>query len=616
MKKLVYSVIIFFLFLGITTAEKCTVVTGSGKNIGDEIACGTEHFYVTSNDGENVKMLAKYNLLVESDMYVLSLNDFSSSNYYGYYQNKEVQKLLSEGYYVGSVDYDYDNNTNNHYNYEISLFRDYYGNSKSIFFEEEKTTEKEVHEDKEIKEYLSNDYGLVEYYIIDGKYIGARLYKYLDEEYEYKTIYLDGQFISYFDLHNKKEIKVLLENGYYISSYNYTTCSHNSNVTSCDFYTIEFRKSKNYDYINIFADKEYTNYKDLIEYLEKNTDFKKYVDNGYDYSYYYTGYYNGEYTGVYLYKKISEELSYPAEIEQDKSGIGSHGAKENPIWPARGIYEISVYEDYYYYDKYYSEDKIYNAGFFDVTFDDDSYALLYLNTYKQKLNKKGYNISSIDLISIKELNHIIKEITGDELPLNEYYQQLLKASELDNNDIVTLDNIKDNMSPELQKKYGWLWGTTYWTKTISLINGNKFMYYVDTLGELCSAENFCPAPVPAGLRPIVTISANDLEYQVETKTDGHGQVTPSKSTAADGEKITFTITPDKGYILKEVKVTDAEGNTITFTDYKFTMPSSNVLIEATFIIKNPETTATNIIVSIIMLIISIGIILKFRKKSN
>lgn len=613
MKKILYSIIIFFAFLGLTNAEKCTVVTGSGKNIGDEIACGTEHFYVTSNDGENVKMLAKYNLLVESDMYVVSLNDFSSSDYKGYYQNKEVQKLLSEGYYYNwlgdFIEYDYDENTKEYYNYEITLFRNYYGDSKSIFFDKEKTTEKEVYEDEEIKEYLSNDYGLVENYIVNGKYIGARLYKYLGEEYEYKTIYLDGQFISYFDLHNKKEIKALLENGYYISSYNYTTCNNNSNITSCDFYTIEFRKDKNYDYINIFADKEYTNGNDLTEYLKSNTDFQKYVDNGYGYYFYYA---NHNYIGLKLYKKISEELSYPKEIVQDKSAIGSHGAKESPIWPARGIYEISFYEDFYYYDMYYSEENIYNDGFFDVTFDDDSYALFYLNTYKQKLNKKGYNISGIDLISVKELNHIIKEITGNELPLNEYYQQLGR----DNNDIVTLDNIKDNMSSELQEKYSWIWGTTYWTKTISLINDNKFMYYVDTLGELCSAGNYCPAPVPAGLRPLVTISANDLEYQVETQTDGHGQITPSKKTADDGEEITFTITPDKGYVLKEIKVTDADGNTVTFTENKFTMPSSNVLIEATFIIENPETTTINIILSIIMFAISFGIIIKFKKNAD
>ena len=40
----------------------CKVISGTGKNLGDEIACGDEHFYVLSNDNNNVRMLAKYNL--------------------------------------------------------------------------------------------------------------------------------------------------------------------------------------------------------------------------------------------------------------------------------------------------------------------------------------------------------------------------------------------------------------------------------------------------------------------------------------------------------------------------------------------------------------------------
>ena len=41
---------------------KCKAITGNGKNIGDEVACGTEHFYVLSNDNNEIRMLSKYNL--------------------------------------------------------------------------------------------------------------------------------------------------------------------------------------------------------------------------------------------------------------------------------------------------------------------------------------------------------------------------------------------------------------------------------------------------------------------------------------------------------------------------------------------------------------------------
>lgn len=44
--------------------KTCAVVSGTGKTVGDIIKCGTESFYVISNDGTNVKMLAKNELMV------------------------------------------------------------------------------------------------------------------------------------------------------------------------------------------------------------------------------------------------------------------------------------------------------------------------------------------------------------------------------------------------------------------------------------------------------------------------------------------------------------------------------------------------------------------------
>lgn len=51
---------------GVSAKSKCEAISGTGKNIGDEIACGSEHFYVLENDGDNIKMLAKYNLYTGS----------------------------------------------------------------------------------------------------------------------------------------------------------------------------------------------------------------------------------------------------------------------------------------------------------------------------------------------------------------------------------------------------------------------------------------------------------------------------------------------------------------------------------------------------------------------
>lgn len=42
----------------------CTIVNGDGKNIGDEIECAKEHFYIINIKEEEISMLSKYNLYV------------------------------------------------------------------------------------------------------------------------------------------------------------------------------------------------------------------------------------------------------------------------------------------------------------------------------------------------------------------------------------------------------------------------------------------------------------------------------------------------------------------------------------------------------------------------
>lgn len=62
-------VIIIFLPLCVSAKEQCVIISGTGKNVGDEIACGTEHFYVIENDSKNIRMLSKYNLNIGVTIY-------------------------------------------------------------------------------------------------------------------------------------------------------------------------------------------------------------------------------------------------------------------------------------------------------------------------------------------------------------------------------------------------------------------------------------------------------------------------------------------------------------------------------------------------------------------
>ena len=53
----------------VNAKEYCSVISGTGKNLGDEIACGSEHFYVLENNNDKIRMLAKYNLYTGVTIY-------------------------------------------------------------------------------------------------------------------------------------------------------------------------------------------------------------------------------------------------------------------------------------------------------------------------------------------------------------------------------------------------------------------------------------------------------------------------------------------------------------------------------------------------------------------
>lgn len=59
----------------VNAKEYCKVVDGDGKSIGSEISCGTEHFYIIDSNEDEIKMLAKYNLLTGITIYKEKLEE-------------------------------------------------------------------------------------------------------------------------------------------------------------------------------------------------------------------------------------------------------------------------------------------------------------------------------------------------------------------------------------------------------------------------------------------------------------------------------------------------------------------------------------------------------------
>ncbi len=72
------------------------------------------------------------------------------------------------------------------------------------------------------------------------------------------------------------------------------------------------------------------------------------------------------------------------------------------------------------------------------------------------------------------------------------------------------------------------------------------------------------------------------KYNVTVSSTTNGSVTANPTSAEAGTIIALTVTPESGYVLDALTVTDASSNTIEVADNKFTMPASDVTVTATF----------------------------------
>ena len=88
--------------------------------------------------------------------------------------------------------------------------------------------------------------------------------------------------------------------------------------------------------------------------------------------------------------------------------------------------------------------------------------------------------------------------------------------------------------------------------------------------------------------PAPSYDDSDPTYAVSAPTAENGKIAVSPRYAERGERVTVTLTPDEGYELESLTVTDSRGNELTLADkgdgrYTFTMPARRVEIKASFV---------------------------------
>ena len=90
-------------------------------------------------------------------------------------------------------------------------------------------------------------------------------------------------------------------------------------------------------------------------------------------------------------------------------------------------------------------------------------------------------------------------------------------------------------------------------------------------------------------------SSSSTSNTVSASTASNGKVSLDKSTAKKGDTVTVTVTPDAGYQLDKLTITDAKGNTVEVTDkgngkFSFVMPEGKVTVTPTFVADNGSQT--------------------------
>ena len=88
--------------------------------------------------------------------------------------------------------------------------------------------------------------------------------------------------------------------------------------------------------------------------------------------------------------------------------------------------------------------------------------------------------------------------------------------------------------------------------------------------------------------PAPSYDDSEPTYTVSAPTAENGKIAISPRYAERGERVTVTLTPDEGFELESLTVTDSRGNELTLTDkgdgrYTFTMPARRVEIKASFV---------------------------------
>jgi len=257
-----------------------------------------------------------------------------------------------------------------------------------------------------------------------------------------------------------------------------------------------------------------------------------------------------------------------------------------------------------------------------------SEAPIIMGLYRKYLEDNSYSVNNIDLLSLSDVNNIIKKTNNKSLPIREWTTDPTQTS--------IFGGLKyDFLTDYLKASESWLYDGTYWLKT-AVVDNNltppiQGALFIDSLGAICGSgiknipcTQYYQTGLPAGVRPTITIPAKELQYLIKTEAGNGGSISVVDNSLG-GETITFDVSTNKGFKLKglilrtdsgekvefsEEDLTYNDDGTVTISKNKFIMPFENVTIQAKWesesLLVNPETGRNIVLIFAPLIVLIMG----------
>ena len=290
----------------------------------------------------------------------------------------------------------------------------------------------------------------------------------------------------------------------------------------------------------------------------------------------------------YLYPQVGDTypLLYPFIDPRDQISVTTDFNYPN--------YDHSKYDGTVFFDLSVNLAPYRTVSLSGKTYGNEVGSALY--DYKNTLINSGYDARAIDLLSLDDLNTVAKK-NGSGFPYNDW--------ESARNQSTILASLKDFVSDD----YSWVYDSTYWLKTSLALSVPDYteLTFVNQKGQLCSALSaftqidgsacsyLVRVKIGAGVRPVVSMS-DVFIYRIRTETDGNGTIEVVEK-AFGGDGLSFRTKAKSQYRFKSVTITTDDGESVTFDageieqsddgtysirDSAFTMPFSNITIQASW----------------------------------